>query len=181
MVGLLAIASLATRGDGSTSAPPGSGIANSIGQHLVVVGALVLAPMVLVVGGALFIYAQIFRLQADPVLKEKLRKSRRAGLVLLAIAAGLMIYHLRTGRNPLSFLHLQNPLSRLANAGHGKLPNSDLHRGAHGGISNTDWTLDGAHMGGTRRGDCVSDVALAACPRAAGAAPPEAGGRGTRA
>jgi hypothetical protein len=141
MVGLLAIASLATRGDGSTTAPPGSGIANSIGQHLVVVGALVLAPMVLVVGGALFIYAQIFRLQADPVLKEKLRKSRRAGLVLLAIAAGLMIYHLRTGRNPLSFLHLQNPLSRLANAGHGNLPNSDLHRGAHGGISNTDWTL----------------------------------------
>ena len=51
-----------------------------------------------------------------------------------------MVYHLRTGRNPLSFLHLQNPLSRLANVGHGKLPNSDVHR-AHGGISTTDWTL----------------------------------------
>ena len=55
MVGLLAIASLATRGDGSTTAPPGSGIANSIGQHLVVVGALVLAPIVLVGGGALLV------------------------------------------------------------------------------------------------------------------------------
>ena len=141
MVGLLAIASLATRGDGSATAPPGSGIANSLGQHLVVVGALVLAPIVLVGGGALFIYAQIFRRTADPMLQEKLRKSRRAALVLLAIAVGLMIYHLRTGRNPLSFLHLQNPLRRLANVGHGKLGNSDLHRGAHGGISNTDWTL----------------------------------------
>jgi uncharacterized protein YjeT (DUF2065 family) len=141
MVGLLAIASLATHGDGSATAPPGSGIANSIGQHLVVVGALVLAPIVLVGGGALFIYAQIFRRTADPMLQEKLRKSRRAGLVLLAIAVGLMIYHLRTGRNPLSFLHLQNPLRRLVNVGHGKLPNGDVHRGTHGGISNTDWTL----------------------------------------
>jgi hypothetical protein len=141
MVGLLAIASLATRGNGTATAPPGSGIANSIGQHLVVVGALVLAPIVLVVGGALFIYAQIFRRHADPVLQERLRRSRRAGVVLLAIAAGLMIYHLRTGRNPLSFLHLQNPLRRLANVGHGQLPSSDLHRGAHGGISNTDWTV----------------------------------------
>lgn len=140
MVGLLAIAALATRGDGSTTAPPGSGIANAIGQHLVVIGALVLAPIVLVGGGALFIYAQIFRRTADPMLQEKLRKSRRAALVLLGIAIGLMVYHLRTGRNPLSFLHLQNPLSRLANVGHGKLPNSDVHR-AHGGISTTDWTL----------------------------------------
>jgi len=141
MVGLLAIASLATRGDGSTTAPPGSGIANTIGQHLVVVGALVLAPIVLVVGGALFIYAQVFRRRANPMLLEKLGKSRRGGLVGLMIVAGLVIYHLRTGRNPLAFLHLQNPLSRLANAGHGKLPSSHVHAGGHGGISNTDWTL----------------------------------------
>ena len=67
MVGLLAIASLGTRGDGSATAPPGSGIASLIEQHLVVVGALVLAPIVLVGGGALFIYAQVFRRQADPV------------------------------------------------------------------------------------------------------------------
>lgn len=141
MVGLLAIASLATRGDGSTTAPPGSGIANAVGQHLVVVGALVLAPIVLVVGGALFIYAQVFRRRADPMLMEKLRRSRRGGLVALVIVAGLVIYHLRTGRNPLAFLHLQNPFRRLANAGHGKLPNSHVHAGAHGGISNTDWML----------------------------------------
>jgi len=98
MVGLLAIASLATRGDGSTTAPPGSGIANTIGQHLVVVGALVLAPIVLVVGGALFIYAQVFRRRANPMLLEKLGKSRRGGLVGLMIVARLVIYHLRTGR-----------------------------------------------------------------------------------
>jgi hypothetical protein len=141
MVGLLAIASLATRGDGSTTAAPGSGIANAVGQHLVVVGALVLAPIVLVVGGALFIYAQIFRRRADPMLMAKLGKSRRGGLVALMIVAGLVIYHLRTGRNPLAFLHLQNPFRRLANAGHGKLPNTHVHGAAHGGISNTDWTL----------------------------------------
>jgi hypothetical protein len=141
MVGLLAIASLATRGDGSTTAPPGSGIANAVGQHLVVIGALVLAPIVLVVGGALFIYAQIFRRRADPMLLAKLGKSRRGGLVAVMIVAGLLIYHLRTGRNPLAFLHLQNPLSRLANVGHGKLPSGHGHSVAHGGISNTDWTL----------------------------------------
>lgn len=141
MVALLAIASLASRGDGSTTAAPGSAIANAIGQHLVVVGALVLAPIVLVVGGGLFIYAQIFRRRADPMLLQKLGKSRRRGLVALAFVAGLVIYHLRTGRNPLAFLHLRNPFSRLANAGHGKLPNSHVHAAAHGGISNTDWTL----------------------------------------
>ena len=78
MVGLLAIASLATRGDGSATAPPGSGIAAvAVGQHLVVVGALVLAPIVLVVGGALFIYAQIFRRRADPEMQRRLRQSRQ--------------------------------------------------------------------------------------------------------
>jgi hypothetical protein len=141
MVGLLAIASLATRGNGSTNPPPGSGIASVIGQHLVVVGALVLAPIVLVVGGALFIYAQIFRRQADPVLMQKLRKSRRGGLVLLAFVAGLTIYRLRTGRNPLAFLHLQNPFRRLAGAGHGKLLNTHVHGGGSGRISNFDWTV----------------------------------------
>jgi Domain of unknown function (DUF4129) len=141
MVGLLAIASLATRGDGSATAPPGSGLASLIEQHLVVVGALVLAPIVLVGGGALFIYAQVFRRQADPALKEKLRKARQGLLVVLAFIAALTIYGLRTGKNPLGFLHLRNPFRRLAEAGHGKLLNSHVHGGAHGGISNADWTL----------------------------------------
>jgi hypothetical protein len=141
MVGLLAIASLATRGDGSTTAPPGSAIASVIGQHLVVVGALVLAPIVLVVGGALFMYAQIFRRRGDPALMETLRKARRGTVVVLAFVAGLTIYHLRTGQNPLGFLHLQNPFRRLAGAGHGKLLNNHVHGGGSGGISNVDWTL----------------------------------------
>jgi hypothetical protein len=139
MVGLLAIASLATRGDGSATAPPGSGIASLIEQHLVVVGALVFAPIVLVGGGALFIYAQIFRRQADPALKEKLRRARRGTVVVLAFSAALTIYGLRTGKNPFGFL--KNPFDRLAGAGHGKLLNSHVHGGAHGGVSNVDWTL----------------------------------------
>jgi Domain of unknown function (DUF4129) len=141
MVGLLAIASLATRGGGGTSAPPGSGIAGVIGQHLVVVGALVLAPIVLVGGGALFIYAQIFRRRADPMLMQKLGRARRGTFVALALIAGLVIYHLRTGRNPLAFLHLRNPFRHLGGAGHAKLPNTHVHGAANGGISNTDWTL----------------------------------------
>jgi hypothetical protein len=141
MVALLAIAALATRGDGRTNPPPGSGIAGVIGQHLVVVGALVLTPIVLVVGGALFIYAQVYRRRADPALLQRYRRSRRGTVVALAIVAALTIYHLRTGRNPLAFLNLHNPFNRLSGAGHGNLPNTHVHAAAHGGISNTDWTL----------------------------------------
>jgi hypothetical protein len=141
MVGLLAIASLATRGDGRTSAPPGSRIAGVVGQHVVVVAALVLTPIVLVAGGGLFIYAQIFRRRADPQLLQKFGRSRRRTVVVLMVVAGLLIYHLRTGRNPLSFLHLRNPFSRFAAAGHAKLPNAQVHGAAHGGISSSDWTL----------------------------------------
>jgi hypothetical protein len=104
-----------------------------------VVGALVLAPIVLVVGGALFIYGQVFRRRADPVLMEKLRKARRRVLVVLAFIAVLTISGVRTGKNPFGFL--KNPFDRLAGAGHGKLLNSHAHGAAHGGISNVDWTL----------------------------------------
>jgi hypothetical protein len=147
MVGLLAIASLATRGDGRATAPPGSGIAAVAGQHLAVVGALVLAPIVLVGGGALFIYARIFRRGADPEMQRRLRQSRQRTAAVLACAAALLLYRLFTGRNPLAALHLQglvqlrNLFDHAGGAGHAKLPAGPPRHAVNGGISNTDWTL----------------------------------------
>jgi len=143
MVGLLAIASVATRrGNGSSTAPPGTGVAEIAGHHLIVVAALVLTPIVLVVGGALFIYAQVFR-KSHPELQKQAARSRRNSVVLLVAVVVGVVYYLRTGRNPIGFLHLRNPFSNGAAGGHTKLPPTHLHGAPHSAISTTDWTLAG--------------------------------------
>jgi hypothetical protein len=141
MVALLAIASMATRrGSGGSTAPPGAGIASTAGHHLFVVAALVLTPIVLVAGGGLFLYAQIFR-RANPEMKARAARSRRRTLVVLAMIAALLIYYVRTGRDPIAFLHLRNPFSTGGRGVHIKGPSGAVHHAARGGISGTDWTL----------------------------------------
>jgi Domain of unknown function (DUF4129) len=141
MVGLLAIASVATRqGNGRSTAPPGAALAGTVGHHLIVVAALVLTPIVLLVGGALFVYAQVFR-KAHPEIAKRAAGSRRNTVWVMALVAGLLIYHLRTGRNPIAFLHLRNPFSSGARGVHPKLPRTPIHHASGGGISSTDWTL----------------------------------------
>ncbi len=63
-------------------------------------------------------------------------------MMLAGLVAG-SIYYVRTGRNPLGFLHLHNPFGNAANNAHAKLPPTPLHHGANHAISTTDWTLAG--------------------------------------
>ncbi len=138
---LLAVAAVATRGDGSGStAPPGSGVAATAGHHAVVIGIVVLTPILAVLGGALFVYAQVFRLrERDPEAAKRIKRTRRIRMaVAFAVVLAIEAYALRTGHRPFGFLHLGNPLSG-GGSTHGIAP----HRAPgtpHTAITGTDWT-----------------------------------------
>lgn len=139
MVGLLAIAAVATRQDnGRSTAPPGAALAGTVGHHLIVVAAVVLTPILLLVGGGLFIYAQVFR-RAHPEIAKRAARSRRNAVWLLAFGGAWLAYYLRTGRNPLGFLH--NPFTNGDRGARAKIAASQIHHTAGGGISSTDWKL----------------------------------------
>ncbi len=141
MVALLAVAAVATRGgSGDSTAPPGTAAAAAAGHHILIVAALVLAPILAIVGAALFMYAQIYRRrELDPELARRRRVARIQAAILAAVALVLLAYWLRTGRNPIGFLHLPNFFGGAANA-HG--PGPRLHRSpAHGSVTSTDWKV----------------------------------------
>ena len=141
MVALLAVAAIATRGGNADStAPPGTAAAATAGHHVLIVAALVLAPILAIVGAALFMYAQIYRRrELDPELRRRRRMARIQAAILAAFCLVLLAYWLRTGRNPIGFLHLPNLFGGAANA-HG--PGQRLHRSAaHGAVTSADWKV----------------------------------------
>jgi hypothetical protein len=142
MVALLAIAAIATRdGNGDSTAPPGTAAAAAAGHHVVIVAALVLVPIVAILGAALFMYAQIYRRgELDPEMRRRLRAARIRAAVVIAVGLGLLAYGIRTGRNPLAFLHLRNPF---AGAGQTHAATPRLHRplAPHGSVSSADWKV----------------------------------------
>jgi hypothetical protein len=141
MVVLLAVAALATRdGGGASTAPPGSDAATSAGHHAVIVVAVVLTPILALLGGGLFIYAQIFRLrERDVEAVKRTKRNRRRLAIAFAVFLAIEAYALRTGHQPLSFLHLSNPFSSGGGGSHGIAPHR-VARPAHTAITGTDWT-----------------------------------------
>jgi len=135
MAVLLGVAALGSRGDGSgTIAAPGAGAAESAGHHVVVVAILVLTPILAVVGGALFIYAQVHRMRerdADGLNRTKQRR-RRMAVAFVLILVGLALW-LRSGHR------FVNPFRTGAGAnggtGHLGAPGS-----THPAVTGTDWT-----------------------------------------
>jgi len=135
MAVLLAVAALASRGDGSGSlTPPGSGAASSAGHHVLVVAIVVLTPILAVLGGVFFVYAQVHRLrERDADALKKLKQSRRkAAAAFLLIVVGISLW-LRSGH------HLVNPFSHGSGAGGGS---GTLGRpgSAHPAVTGSDWT-----------------------------------------
>ena len=135
MAVLLAVAALGSNGDGHGSlAPPGSGAASTAGHHVLVVAIVVLAPILAVVGGVLFVYAQVHRLRerdADALKKLKQRR-RKTAVGFLLIVVGLALY-IRSGH------HIANPFNR---GGGGAGGSGTLGRpgSAHPAVTGNDWT-----------------------------------------
>jgi hypothetical protein len=141
MAALLAVAAVATRGGGSGStAPPGSGVAASAGHHAAIIVIVVLTPILALLGGALFIYAQVFRLrERDADAVKRVKRNRRRLAIAFAVFLAVEAYALRTGHRPWSFLHLSNPFSSGGGRSHGIAPHR-VPRSAHTAITGTDWT-----------------------------------------
>ena len=141
MAVLLAVAAVATRGGGNGStAPPGSGVAASAGHHAVIIVIVVLTPILALLGGALFIYAQIFRLrERDAEAVKRVKRNRRRLAIAFAVFLAVEAYALRTGHRPWGFLHLSNPFSSGGGRSHGIAPHR-VPRSAHTAITGTDWT-----------------------------------------
>lgn len=135
MAVLLAVAALGSNGDGHGSlAPPGSGAASSAGHHVLVVAIIVLTPILAVIGGILFVYAQVHRLRerdADGLKKSKQRQAKRAAAFLLAIV-GIALW-IRSGR------HFGNPFDRGGGGGGGS-GTLGRPRSAHPAVTGNDWT-----------------------------------------
>ena len=134
MAVLLAVAALGSTGDGHGSlAPPGSGAASSAGHHVLVVAIVVLAPILAVLGGVFFVYAQIYRRRerdADPVKTKQRRRKTAAGFLLIVVGIALW---LRSGHR------LVNPFGHGSGGGGGS---GTLGRpgSAHPAVTGNDWT-----------------------------------------
>jgi hypothetical protein len=135
MAVLLAVAALGSNGDGHGSlAPPGSGAASSAGHHVLVVAVVVLAPILAVVGGVLFVYAQVHRLRerdADALKKLKQRR-RKTAVGFLLIVVGVALW-LRSGHR------FANPFGS-GSAGHGGSATLGRPGSAHPAVTGNDWT-----------------------------------------
>jgi Domain of unknown function (DUF4129) len=142
MLVLLAVAATATgRSGGASSAPPGAHAISTAGHHAALVVGIVLVPILAVVGFTLLMYAQIMkRRERDPEVLRRRREARRRLAVVIAFLAAIVIYRIRTHRNPLAFLHLRNPFSTL-NGAHGGAPGLQHPHTSAGHITGTDWTL----------------------------------------
>jgi hypothetical protein len=138
---LLAVAAVATRGGGAGStAPPGSDAASTAGHHAVIIVIVVLTPILALLGGALFIYAQVFRLrEMDAEAVKRTKRNRRRLAIAFAVFLAVEAYALRTGHRPWGFLHLSNPFSSAGGGSRGIAPHQ-VPRSAHTPITGTDWT-----------------------------------------
>jgi len=140
LVALLVVVSVAARSGDHGRAMPGGSLASAAGQHAAVWVLLVIGPIAGVLGLGVFLYSQVVR-RRDPALAVMRRKARRRLLVFVAIAIALEIYYLRTGHNPLSFLHIRNPLANVSPPPPAK---GHPHAAAPGnGFATVDWAIAG--------------------------------------
>jgi hypothetical protein len=140
LVALLVVVSVAARSGGHGRAMPGGSLASAAGHHAAVWVLLVIGPIAGVLGLGVFLYSQVVR-RRDPALAVMRRKARRRLLVFVAIAIALEIYYLRTGHNPLSFLHIRNPLANVSPPPPAK---GHPHAAAPGnGFATVDWAIAG--------------------------------------
>jgi Domain of unknown function (DUF4129) len=140
LVLLLVVVSLAARSGDHDRAVPGSAVATTTGHHIFVWVLLVIGPIVAVLGLGFFLYAQVVR-RRDPQLAAARRRARRRLLVIGIIVVAGVIYSVRTGQNPLAFLHVHNPFANLHKGGSDKAhpapaSNSD-------GFATVDWVIAG--------------------------------------
>ena len=140
LVALLAVVSLAARSGDHGRAVPGGSIAGPAGHHALAWVLLVLGPIAAVLGLGIFLYAQIVR-RRDPEIIAMRRRARRRMLVLAVIAAAFVIYTVRTGQNPLGFLHVHNPFASTNPPGSGK--NHAPPPGHSDGFATIDWVVAG--------------------------------------
>ena len=140
LVALLVVVSVAARSGDHGRAMPGGSLASAAGHHAAVWLLLVIGPIAGVLGLGVFLYSQVVR-RRDPALAVMRRKARRRLLVFVAIAIALEIYYLRTGHNPLSFLHIRNPLANVSPPPPAK---GHPHAAAPGnGFATVDWAIAG--------------------------------------
>ena len=140
LVALLVVVSVAARSGDHGRAMPGGSLASAAGHHAAVWVLLVVGPIAGVLGLGVFLYSQVVR-RRDPALAVMRRKARRRLLVFVAIAIALEIYYLRTGHNPLSFLHIRNPLANVSPPPPAK---GHPHAAAPGnGFATVDWAIAG--------------------------------------
>jgi hypothetical protein len=133
VLALLAAVSAATGARGRAQVP-GGGLAAGAGRHAVVWGVLVLVPLGVAVGAALFVYGQVLRRRRTAETAAARRRARRRAVALGALAIALLVYWLRTGRDPLGFIHVHNPL----HLGTGGSAAATPGAGHHGGVSSVD-------------------------------------------
>jgi hypothetical protein len=140
LVALLVVVSVAARSGDHGRAMPGGSLASAAGHHAAVWVLLVIGPIAGVLGLGVFLYSQVVR-RRDPALAVMRRKARRRLLVFVAIAIALEIYYLRTGHNPLSFLHIRNPFANVSPPPPAK---GHPHAAAPGnGFATVDWAIAG--------------------------------------
>ena len=140
LVALLVVVSVAARSGDHGRAMPGGSLASAAGHHAAVWVLLVVGPIAGVLGLGVFLYSQVVR-RRDPELVHLRRKARRRLLVFVAIAIALEIYYLRTGHNPLSFLHIRNPFANVSPPPPAK---GHPHAAAPGnGFATVDWAIAG--------------------------------------
>jgi len=140
LVALLVVVSVAARSGDHGRAMPGGSLASAAGHHAAVWVLLVIGPIAGVLGLGVFLYSQVVR-RRDPALAVMRRKARRRLLVFVAIAIALEIYYLRTGHNPLLFLHIRNPLANVSPPPPAK---GHPHAAAPGnGFATVDWAIAG--------------------------------------
>ena len=140
LVLLLAVVSLAARSGDHDRAVPGSGVAITTGHHVVAWALLVLGPIVAVLGLGFFLYAQVAR-RRDPELAAARRRARRRLLVIGIIVMAAVVYSVRTGENPLGFLHVHNPFANLHQNSPGKAHPVPVHHSD--GFATVDWVFAG--------------------------------------
>jgi hypothetical protein len=140
VVVLLAVVSLATRSGDHDRAVPGGSLTGSAGHHVFAWFLLVVFPILAAIGLGLFFYGQIVR-RRDPEIAKLRRRARRRFALLCLVLLAIVVWAQRTGHNPLSGLHLNNPFARGAGPGanaqaHGRPGHSD-------GFSTIDWVVAG--------------------------------------
>jgi uncharacterized membrane protein len=140
LVALLAVVSVAARSGDHGRSLPGGSVAGVAGHHALAWVLLVIAPIATVLGLTVFLYSQVMR-RRDPELIAARRRARRRLMVMVAVLAALLAYRLRTGRNPLGFLHVRNPFANVAPPDPSR---AHRHVAAHGGgFATIDWVLAG--------------------------------------